>query len=47
VLAQVEYDPGKNIWIFICGVNKNHFLGSNFCFAVDGASGELIRMWVM
>jgi len=45
-LMQVEHDPDKNIWIFIYWENKVGLLGSCFHVAVDGETGELLRMWV-
>ena len=44
-LTLIKYDPGKNIWIFVYG-DISRVPGSNFCVAVNGESGELIRMWV-
>jgi len=45
-LMNVTHDPDRNIWIFGYGVNDINLLSSSFHVAVDGESGELIRMWV-
>jgi len=46
-LMQVKYDPDKNIWVFGYWENNIELDGSSLHIAVDGESGELIRMWVM
>ena len=46
-LMLVEHDPAKNIWIFGYWQNNINVLGSTFHVAVNGETGELIRMWVM
>ena len=44
-LSRVSHDPQKNIWIFNYQINPL-VPGSDFMVAVDGASGELLRIWV-
>ena len=47
-LMQVEYDPIKNIWIFGYWENRVPPIpGRSYHVAVNGASGELLRMWVL
>ena len=45
-LLSVRHDPNMNIWIFGYAENNIKLRGSTFSVAVDGNSGELIRMWV-
>jgi len=45
VLVLVKHDPDKNIWILVYG-DISRVPGSSFSVAVDGESGELIRMWI-
>jgi hypothetical protein len=44
-LAAVEHDPDKNIWLFSYMTNPL-VPSSGFGAAVNGESGELLRMWV-
>ena len=43
-LMRVEHDPNENVWIFKYW--ENTIPSSEFCIAIDGNNGELIRMWV-
>jgi len=45
-LMQIEHDPDQNIWIFGYWENGPD-PGSSFHVAIDGVTGELLRMWVM
>jgi len=44
-LMSVEHDPAQNIWIFGYG-DSGPDPGSSFHVALDGNTGELLRMWV-
>ena len=44
-LMIVRHDSDKNIWIFVYFINNLND-GSCFLVAVDGESGELLRMWI-
>jgi len=41
-LAQVAYDPSKSIWVITYWQDRP---GSDLSIAVDGNTGELIRIW--
>jgi len=43
-LMLVEHDPNQNIWIFQYW--QYFTLGSSLSVAVDGSTGEFLRMWV-
>ena len=45
VLASVSHDPIQNIWIFGYGMYPP-IPGDGFAAAIDGTTGELLRMWV-
>ena len=46
-LMLVQHDPNKNIWIFAYWENIIDLNCHSLQVAVDGGSGELIRMWVL
>ena len=45
-LTSIVHDPNQNIWIFGYGVSNPDILANVFRTAIDGNTGELLRMWI-
>ena len=45
-LFSVTHDPAQNIWLFTYIDMNPELLSASFRVALDGNSGELLRMWV-
>ena len=46
-LRWIEHNPNDNIWIFTYGDPTPDLLGAAIQVAVDGDSGEIMRMWIL
>jgi len=45
-LMSVSHDSTQNLWLFGFGVNDLNMIASSFHVAIDGNTGELLRMWI-